>query len=77
MACASLLPLFFFHRSYFSLDRSKQPKSHPLESITYELLFPHVFENSFCLKHFHTPRKIMGGVGGARHIDAKQNPRRL
>src|SRR5260370_41740500 len=43
MECGSLLSLFFFKPDNLSLCFSKQPKSHPLESISYKLQILQVF----------------------------------
>jgi hypothetical protein len=58
-----LAPAFLFWAAISTFASPKQPKSRPLKSITYELLFSAFFENSFWLNHFHTPRKMMGGGG--------------
>ncbi len=59
-----LTPAFSFLAPVSAFASPKQPKLCPLESITYELLYLIVFENSFWLKHFHTPHKMIGGWGG-------------
>jgi len=49
-----LAPALFFWAAHPGFDTPKQPKSHPLESITYEMQISQAF-------YFDIPNKMMGG----------------